>query len=92
MVLHHHPVALPRLASLVRVATSVNRLRHVFPASTTIVIVVAVIVTILAPIVTIDFLVALVASHVGVILVIIVATTTLVASAKLTRLDARRSS
>lgn len=57
-----------------------------------IVTILAVIVTILAPIVTIDFLVALVASHVGVILVIIEATTTLVASAKLTRLDARRSS
>ena len=81
VVLHHHPVALPRLASLVRIATSVNRLRCVFPASTTIVIVVAVIVTILAPIVAIHFLVALIATHVGVILVIVEVTTTMVASA-----------
>ena len=89
MVLHHHPVALPRLASQVRIASSVNRLRCVLPASATIVIVVAVIVAILAPIVAVHFLVALVASHVGgVILIIVVATTTLVAPAKLTRLNA----
>ena len=76
VVLHHHPVALPRLVGQVRASSSVSRLRHVLPAIATIVIVVAVIVAILAPIVAVDFLVALVtllaliAAHIGVILVL----------------------